>query len=310
MKVLVYIYAVSWIILLIIYIISLFQDRKNRKERESLEKYLKKDKKEKYVEWGAVTMMIIFAPLALALVPYILIKKVKTRNMTMKMEEERKEKENRVNKQKASCMNDYSKTVKSNRNMCGEENIIIAHSLQKTIKDKNYRNISSVLSKVKVPSGMVLNVQECKREGSGAVSSLFVRNSDGSHNYNIFENLEFEDTPMGAWQAYLLTRLRHGLPLWWHANYDRRDYIYTKDDIANIRHFGNRSVDKSILYDYTLNPEIVGGNGKYFVSCCFWTEFGGLIREYTEIRFANNKMESAFEFKRKTLFHYECGILF
>ena len=41
-----------------------------------------------------------------------------------------------------------------------------------------------------------------------------------------------------------------------------------------------------------------------------WTEFGGLIREYTEIRFANNKMESAFEFKRKTLFHYECGILF
>ena len=87
MKVLVYIYAVSWIILLIIYIISLFQDRKNRKERESLEKYLKKDKKEKYVEWGAVTMMIIFAPLALALVPYILIKKVKTRNMTMKMED-------------------------------------------------------------------------------------------------------------------------------------------------------------------------------------------------------------------------------
>ncbi|MCR5158030.1 MAG: hypothetical protein K6D37_02795, partial [Prevotella sp.] len=165
-------------------------------------------------------------------------------------------------------------------------------------------------SKVKVPFGMVLDVQECKQEGSGAVSRLFVKNSDGSQNYNIFENLEFEDTPMGAWQAYLLTRLWHSLPLWWHANYDRRDYIYTKDDIANIRHFGSRSIDKSILYNYTLNPEIYIGNGNYYVSCCFWTEFGGLIREYIEIRFANNKMESAFEFKRETLFHYECGIFF
>ncbi len=310
MKVLVYIYAVSWIILLIIYIICLFQERKNRKERKILNKYLKKDKREKYVEWGSFTMMAIFAPLVLAFVPYILVKKAKNKKRTEKMKEERKEEENRVNKHKASCISDYSKTVKGNRNMCGEENIIIAHSLQQSVKDKNYRNISVILSKVILPCGMYLDVEECKREGSGAVSRLLIRNSDGTQNSNIFEILEFEDTPMGAWQAYLLTRLRHSLPLWWHANYDRRDYIYTKDDIANIRHFGSRSVDKSILYNYPLNPEIVGGKGKYYVSCCFWTEFGGLIREFTEIRFTNNKMESVFEFKRKTLFHYECGIMF
>ena len=310
MKIFTYIYVVSWIILLLLYIISLFQDRKNRKERKSLEKYLKKDKREKYVEWGGIIMMVIFAPLVLVFVPYILIKKAKNRKRTTKMEEERKKKENSVKKQKASCMSDYSKTVKSNRNMCGEENIIIAHSLQKTIKDKNYRNISLILSKVKAPSGMYLDVQECKREGSGAVSRLFIKNSDGTLNYDIFEILEFEETPVGAWQAYLLTRLRHSLPLWWHANYDRRDYIYSKEDIANIRHFGGRNVDKSILYNYTLNPEIYIGNGNYYVSCCFWTEFGGLIREYTEIRFKNNKLESALEFKRETLFSYECGIMF
>ena len=59
-----------------------------------------------------------------------------------------------------------------------------------------------------------------------------------------------------------------------------------------------------------LAPEIVLDNGIYYVSCCFWSDFGGLEREYVKITLKDGRLDEFFEFDLETLFEYNCGIIF
>ena len=157
---------------------------------------------------------------------------------------------------------------------------------------------------------MKLEVQECEHRGAGSVSRLVIETAENVRESNIFNYLKFEDSPMGAWQAYLLCQMWHYLPLWWHANYDKRDYIYTREDFSDITHFIDRGFNADVLKDFNVNPEIYGNDGKYYISCCFWTDFGGLKREYVEVSIKDNRVEGMFVFDEKVIYEYQCGILF
>ena len=39
-----------------------------------------------------------------------------------------------------------------------------------------------------------------------------------------------------------------------------------------------------------VTPKVTRYEDKYYVSCCYWSEFGGLIRELVEIKIENNKV--------------------
>ena len=79
MKIVVIVYAVSWLILLIVYIISLFENKKSKKKDYALERLLNKHKstKDKILDKLVYIIMIIFAPLVVLVVPYIVIKHIK-----------------------------------------------------------------------------------------------------------------------------------------------------------------------------------------------------------------------------------------
>ena len=128
--------------------------------------------------------------------------------------------------------------------------------------------------------------------------------------YNVFNHLLIEPSPMGAWQAYLISRLGDSLPMWWHANYGKRDYIYSKEDIGKITHFIDRKFDASVLLNYDIAPKLYGENERYYVSCCYWTDFGGLKREFVEIQLLGNQLYQTFVFDEKTIHEYQCGIMF
>ena len=98
--------------------------------------------------------------------------------------------------------------------------------------------------------------------------------------------------------------------LMWHANYDRRDYIYSKEDYNHITHFIDRKFNVNVLSDFDVAPDINGENGKYYISCCFWTDFGGLKREFVEVTIQESKVKELFVFDEKTIFEYQCGIMF
>lgn len=312
MKTIVIVYAVSWLILLIVYIISLFQDKKSRKKEDALKKFLNehKSKKERIIDKFVYVVMVLFAPLVVFVVPYILIRDMKLKKQERAKMECREKKEKEQEKRKTDCSSNYSTMVGAKQNQCRDDYVRMAKSLKKLVEEKSYQDIIKLLDKVSLPSAMKLGVQECEHQGSGATSRLFIDSPENARDYNIFEHLKFEDSPMGAWQAYLLCQIRHYLPLWWHANYDRRDYIYTREDFADITHFIDRGFNVDVLKDFNVNPEIYGKEGKYYISCCFWTEFGGLRREFVEISLESNRFESLFVFDDKVLYEYQCGIMF
>ncbi len=309
MKTVVIIYAVSWLILLIVYVISKFQDRKTKKKDDALEKFLnaRKSTKEKIVDKLVYIIMIVFAPLVVFVVPYILIRDAKAKKQEKIRKEERENAEREQLEHKAVCSENYAKLVSLSNN---NEFIQKAQSLFELVKKKDYGDILRLLDKASLPSTMKLDVQECNQQGTGSVSRLFVNTPNNERIFDIFDHLRFEDSIMGAWQAFLLNRLDHYLPLWWHANYNKRDYIYTKEDFDHITHFIDRGFDKSVLEEYNIAPEIKGGNGKYYISCCYWTDFGGLRREFVEISLIDNKLKGAFVFDEQVIHKYECGIMF
>ena len=178
------------------------------------------------------------------------------------------------------------------------------------VRQQKYNEFLNLLDKASLPSTMTLGVKECIRQGAADRSRLCVKRSDDAFTFNINEYLEFENSAMGAWQAFLIDRLWHSLPLWWHDNYNKRDYIYSKEDLNKITHFVDRHFDASVLANYDLAPEIYGENGRYYISCCYWTDFGGLKREFVEISLLDGKLDKPFLFDQKVIHRYDCGIMF
>ena len=177
--------------------------------------------------------------------------------------------------------------------------------------ERNYPKILDLLPKLTLPNGMSLHVEKCKQQGSGDSSKLFVETPDGSYDKNIWNFINVECSEEGAWNAYILYNLWHVLPMFWHALYNRRYYLFFKeftDYIECLQKEDTIMVRKALKQHVTL-PDVVKANGRFYVTCCFFTNFGGLIQETIEITIESGKA-TFHEIERKTLFEYQCGIMF
>ena len=233
---------------------------------------------------------------------------------------ERQDKEDQIRLETA--YDNYLKAARNDVNRCMPADV--ARRLWKAAEDMDYPCIPGIVDAVTVLEGASLKVRECRETNFGDESELYILDANGDKHKSIFNHLDIEDTPMGAWQAYLLHQIWHCLPLWWHSNYARRVYVCSKEDLATTtlgkarrswrtRHMMWRqgsSYHSLDLNTLDLAPEILSWNGKYYVSCCFWSEFGGLIREYAELSISDGRMEELLVFAEKTLFKYNCGIIY
>lgn len=312
MKAIVIIYAISWLILFVVYLISLYENRKSKKMSKTLKAFLnsQKSRRDKILDKSLYVILIIFAPLVVFVVPYVVVKHVKSKKEARIREEEKRKTEQEHERHKTECSENYSKWANRKNNSCGKDHIRLAQSLMDLVRQQKYNEFLNLLDKASLPSTMALAVKECIRQGTGDRSRLCIKRADDAFTFNIYGYLEFENSAMGAWQAYLVDRLWHSLPLWWHDNYNKRDYIYSKEDINKITHFVERNFDASVLANYDLAPEIYGENGRYYISCCYWTDFEGLKREYVEISLLDGKLDKPFLFDQKVIHRYDCGIMF
>lgn len=126
---------------------------------------------------------------------------------------------------------------------------------------------------------------------------------------SLYNNLIVADSIMGAWQFYFLTFLDTVLPLSGHGNYNRREFIFTPEDIKHIGIYekSDQSV-RNILLNCDIKPKIVHMNGKYYLSICFWNEWLGLLRELCEIEIVDNKARYD-NIAFKSLYEYNCGYI-
>lgn len=170
--------------------------------------------------------------------------------------------------------------------------------------------ILNLLPKLSLPEGVTFHVEKCKQQGTGDRCRLFVETSEGAYDHRIWDYINVESSEEGAWNAYVLYNLWHALPMFGHALYDRRFYLFYEvfiDGIVCIPKEDTNMLRKALKQHFT-SPDVVKTNGHFYVTCCFFSYFGGLIQETIEITIDSGKA-TFHEIERKTLFEYQCGLL-
>lgn len=121
-------------------------------------------------------------------------------------------------------------------------------------------------------------------KGSKKMSLKYIgrRGFDGYYELD-YENAEVNLSPMGAWQVCLLMTSSSLMPLYWHANYMRKQLILSHSDLESLRNSegydcGNH---KFLPEDLPCMPSVqtLQEDKSYMVTYHYWTEFGGYVEQ-------------------------------
>ena len=197
----------------------------------------------------------------------------------------------------------------------------IGRKLQKLVDKKDYDAIPNVFNKIKLPKGAQLGIavyddDPCQSIGGESRVTITLQDGTviGDDDKNFWKLISCEDSSAGAWQMYLLYNLWHYLPLFWHANYERRWYIYSDDQLKKYNIYveedhglpaENFNPDK-----YEIEPLIWEEDGVYHVSACYWSNFEGLVREELKISTGQKSHVYSRPVSHRALFRYHSGILY
>ena len=177
--------------------------------------------------------------------------------------------------------------------------------------------IVSLLSELKFNDELCIQYANLdESDDYGDVSYLYFKSDQGcAYDPNgFFTHIQAECTTASAWYIYLLTSATYLLPTFWHGEYVRREYILCEQDLKNIRGFyGNRIFDRldisPILESYDILPRVELEGNIAYVTCCYWNNWKGLIREHKIIHFFPDGTvridEKGIE---EMLYRYHCGI--
>lgn len=330
MKITIIVYIVSWFIVLAVIINSLF--RKNRDFSEKQPWYMYAifiaiapltlligacsliyefitEKKEKKAAKYAI--IIATAPLSVPIIAFLLVSSLKEKIETKKrLKREAKEK---AYKQRA--MQELNAAMNKSQEDHSYIHAMTAQTLVGKINENDYDSFMQYLDHLSLPEGASLHVEECSHEGHGDESKLFVETSEGEIDFNIWDYIKADNSIDGAWEAFFLSKAKHILPLWWHANYNSRTYMYSKEDTDSIQLFSESKEQLPIIQRNVKRlisaPEVIdAANGKYYVRCCYWTNFGGLIKETVQVLISAEGKVSFNDIEGTTLYHYKCGVFF
>lgn len=290
------VYAISWFILFCVYLGSRFS----------------KDYHRNVSPWYIYLIMVVGAPICVLIIPFLGVSMIKERRANKLSQEETEKREREEQERMEIAQRNYTLAAAKYSSTDSPDFVLVAKRLLEVVGEKEYGLIQEVLDKASLPNGHSLCVEPCNNDSPylGEVSKLFISTPSGIDNREVFDTLRFEDSRMGAWQAFLLHQITSYLPLWWHANYGRRDYLYTTDEISRIRHFTEEKPDLSHYSDKDLAPAIIPSGEHYFVSCCYWSEFHGLIREFVQLTLKDGLLSDFLVFEERTLYSYDCGIMF
>ena len=299
MKILIVAYAVSWLILLSIYISSLFIKNKSTDKEQT--------------PWYLYALILAFAPLDVWVILYILVSTYiqgKKQKKIVKMREEKEAQERKYNQEAIAA---YHKAAEQPHESHSFMFGMTAQTIVHLIKGKDYNSIMQYFGELSLPEGASLLIEECGQTGRGDKSKLFVETPEGAYDLRIWDYIKAEDNIDAAWQAFLLYKMWHMLPLFWHANYDRRTYLYDRGDVAHIVSLRKEHINiiKDAVEPLVTDSDVVkAANGRYYVSCCYWSDFEGLISELVEITISIDHSVSFKDIGKKILYKYECGMRF
>ena len=296
MEIILWSYGCSWVILLLLLLYSLiFQKQKiNDVFDDSLWIYV---------------LIVLLAPLVILLIPCVLIssnienRKKKKRNVEWDSRQKKEEAERNHAKFR------YAKAISLSNNLYSPQFANFAYAIFDDINKKAYSDVVNRFN-IKTIDNNNWGIELCENGGHGDKSKLFIRLENGERDYDIFKHILLDSSVFFIWQIYLLKSLWHVLPLFWHANYGRRKYILQKSDLMSMSNFRRESLFFLSDTDVNLEPTIHKHLDNFYVSCCYWTDWGGLIREYIEITVKDNRIINIITFDTDVIYEYDCGIMF
>ena len=123
MKTIVIVYAISWLSLFVVYLISMYENRKSKKMSKTLKAFLnsQKSRRDKIIDKLLYVILIVFAPLVVFVIPYAVVKHVKSKKEARIREEEERKSEQEYERHKTECSENYSKWANSKNNSCGKD---------------------------------------------------------------------------------------------------------------------------------------------------------------------------------------------
>ena len=195
-----------------------------------------------------------------------------------------------------------------------QEEMQVAIELAQLVNSEDYDKIFHLLDKVTPMDGNTVRVVLPGEiggvgeygDGTSAIGVFDANDSIITDSFveDFWTYLQVENSQIGAWQAYLVAKMWHYLPLIWHSNYSYRSYIYSKSSS------GLKAARRHCVVGWNkVVPSIKHEGNKYLISVCYWSEFGGLIRENCSVSFDGDSVTIA-TLNQEVLYEYDCGIMF
>lgn len=161
--------------------------------------------------------------------------------------------------------------------------------------------------------GYHIGVRIAEQRGIGDESYYYVYDKNDKEDKDLLKYLHVDETPMGAWQIYLLMTSPTLLPTFWHGGYIERRFILQPKDLYEIEAICCCDLSDLVKQEM-LYPSVAmkrnAGLVIAFVSCCYWNEWKGLVREQVEIRIQDGRVISYDNKGDFNIYKYHCGIYF
>jgi len=200
-------------------------------------------------------------------------------------------------------------------------------AIKKLVKNEQKENcdvLFKTLDRISLKEGVHLGLKVAVHEGMGDESSFYTFKENDDTNKDMaphlftlepipsfLPDLKVEKTEMGAWQVYLLYMSPTVLPWFWHGGYIKREYFFNLPDAGKtkIEPFHAES-PLMIPINEIPEPTITAEDDKFIVSCTYWNDWEGLVRETVSIKFLKSGDVKILKPHFKVLRAYDCGICF
>lgn len=190
---------------------------------------------------------------------------------------------------------------------------------QDSLKAKGDDAVLWDLDSLSLDEGFHLGGHLAEQKGMGDESYFYVFGENGMEDNDILKYVNVDETPMGAWEIYLLMTSSTVLPTYWHGGYKERKFILYRDsiyedDIMSIQALNTSDLSLLLAQEKLLLPSVDVKYGTKVMTadiyCCYWNEWEGLVREHIQMQIRNGKVVS-YENKGKfVIYKYDCGIFF
>ena len=176
-------------------------------------------------------------------------------------------------------------------------------------KSINCRRLLEMLNRLSIDSDKSIGIELPDEDRLGDTSKLYIfcKTKAEDRLYDLSNHITIENSELGVWHFYLFMGSVHYLPLWDHANYMARRFITSKRQMiaAKNKYSGPDNLQPHITFTKTSES-----SSESLVSACYWSDWGGLIRETYQLVINDNHVTKFERVNSNCLLEYNCGIRF